>query len=65
MQYANTNGIVFYLYVMIMILLFQIVENYKRTSDEGWALDGRKKDVKSCMWDHSRDWHGGVVGTNG
>ena len=28
------------------------------TPDEGWALDGRKKDVKSFMWEHSRDWHG-------
>ena len=35
------------------------------TPDEGWALDGRKKDVKLFMWEHSRDWHGGVVGPNG
>ena len=33
------------------------------TSDAGGGI--RKKDVKSFMWEHSRDCHGGVVGEEG
>ena len=33
--------------------------------DHGGGGQGRRKNVKSWMWEHSRDYHGGVLGQGG